>query len=450
MQDDIQQPGTLEEQGASAPKATKKKSLLSPMIAMFGVGGTILIAFVVGLAIAFSFIKFRDPAPVTYAGGYNGGSLGCYLEDDAFEDTTPMLYGNNPDDDGYSKAAEEAVKRLSLTADKKEYIKKIISTSYDNNINPAILISFWGAEQSFNISNADKAFSCYIDGDKHLGFQQSMQCAIEFTIKPVLGRPYVTNAVLDQAKYNSQVSLYGGITTPDKIVHRAGTWDRLLYHYVAAAKKDNYDNFGYTTDEKDARIQILKKLVPDQVVCRRAEGLLDVDGLHQCDPSWSSMCDAGCNYTSLAMIDRFFGGNKTPIDIKNTGLKVTVEEGQGGSNSYFANNNTFFLAPDGHKITMPGESFPSEWVSRQLSQEHPILMRFKTYTENGITGNSNGHYVVIVGISTDGNKIHIQDPYGRGQPLKNGNPPITHLTDPAAYGTTSDHYKFEFWATQKK
>lgn len=68
MKDDIQPaPQPNEENGGTKAPATKKSSKLSPYIAMFGVGGMVIVAFVIGLAIAFSFIKFREPAPNTTA-----------------------------------------------------------------------------------------------------------------------------------------------------------------------------------------------------------------------------------------------------------------------------------------------------------------------------------------------------------------------------------------------
>lgn len=441
--DDIQPPQPAEEQEQNAPTPTKKMaSKLSPFIALFGTGGIAIFALVIGLAIAFSFIKFREPAPVTYAGGYDGGSLGCSLTDPAFEDTTTMLYGNVADDAGYGLAADEAVKRTGTESNRKDYFQKIIKTGHEVGINPAVLIAFWGAEQSvpdgrFSIVNADKAFSCYIDGDKHLGFQQSMQCALEFTMKPVLGRPYITNTMVDQAKYKSQVSLYSNITTPDKIVHHAGIWDRLLYHYVAAAKKTNYDNFGYTTDESDTRIKILKQLVPDQVVCNNASGGLAIQYYSQGygfpAPIWASkttasngnfifgshhsLKDAGCGITSIAMVASYFKGTEiTPSKAADDIVGKCGEACGSDFGKYTAGSNSVVSQLYGITISRnspvkytSGESFPSKWITDQTNNNKPVIIRVLPGSTLAGHTYAKGHYLVVRGINQS-NELMINEP----------------------------------------
>lgn len=172
-------------------------------------------------------------------------------------------------------------------------------------------------------------------------------------------------------------------------------------------------------------------------------GVVAVPGLHQCAFGNANICDSGCSQTSLAMLARYFGNkNATPMDVKATGQSVS---------SYVKNNNYFKEAE--HFKTLPGEPFPAEKVSEHLSKNQPILFRFKTYKENGKTGHNRGHYVVIVGISSDKKNIYVEDPFGwipTFQPKENGNPPLSHSTNPDNYGLTSDGLKFEFWAVQSK
>lgn len=414
MNDDIQPPQPEEQNGGvTSPAVKKMASKLSPYIAMFGVVGMVIVAFVIGFAIAWSFIKWREPAPTTYAGGYSGGSLGCYLDDPAFDDTTTVT------------DADWVINKIGGTnadtlkeSDNKIALEKLIQTSKDSGVNPAILISFWGGEQSFK--SPEKAFGCYIDGKKSLGFEASLRCAIDMTILPAI----------HSTKNSSSVD-YG-------LPKNANRWDRLLYHYVGP-KQEIYDKFGYTTAEDDARIKILKRLVPDQVVCRSPQGILPIVYYNQASSPWGSMNltsagqrifssnsknigTSGCGLTSTAMVVSYF--TKKPVLPSQIAEDVVRAQGEGAGANFSGYLPTIkklygvdirkgagdivYYNPSSDK------EFPIGWVRDQINNDHPIMLRVVPGDTVAINWPSSisgpgehfgGHYMVIRGVDSDNNLI---------------------------------------------
>ena len=451
MENDIQPPQIEETpteqteqppaQGGDFSSFMKKKipSKLFPYMTVAGLIGIIIGAFVIGFAIAWSFIKWREPITPTYAGGYSGGSLGCYLDDNVFTDRTTALYGNDPTTDaGLTAAAEAVISKVgdinstTLSQPKnKSDLKYVIQKSYEANINPAILISFWAGESGFKDSG--KALGCALgDTGTTADFESQARCAIT----------PVKQAINNESPYDA-----AGKPPGDK---NANTWDRLLSNYAMDPMQQRYTDFKYTTTESDARITILKQLVPDQVVCRSTgaiDGILAVPGLSQKAPEWhdASIFSGGCFLTSIAMVDNYFHGKKTPVDIKRSriesGKELASKEG------YLYNNDTFTVA-ENFSIN-PSELFPAKRIRDDLAKNQPVIMRFKQYG-----GDYNeGHYVVIVGISKDkdGQMLKLQEPdQGGSDRWKNGNPPISRPSTPALYGNISSDLKFEFWALKEK
>lgn len=266
MNDDIQQPQPEEQERGSPPSAGKKTSKLAPFVALVAVGGIVLTAFVIGLAIAFSFIKWREPAPVTYVGGYSGGSLGCTVPDDFFKDTTTALYGNDDTTDGISKAADEIINKagsMTVLANEKVRLVSIITRAREKALNPLILVAIWNGEQGYK--SPDKAFGCgnFSDGEKDNGFDttdQTKQPQLTCALKRMTCAVYGTDC--DMGGENGDRTWKLDYSTP-----RGGDlFTRFFYHYTGAML-NTYTLKHFVADEKNPRINILQKLVPDQVTC---------------------------------------------------------------------------------------------------------------------------------------------------------------------------------------
>jgi len=176
-----------------------------------------------GLALWALANSFGDPS-----GSRCGVSGECYLKDSAFTNTTTI------------SDADLVLDQIKPHEPSKERIQQIINESRNAGINPAILISFWAGEQTFK--NEEKAFGCgeYREGGSDRGFEKQLACAI----------PTIKDAMNNTGEY----------TDPEG----ENTWTRLIYNYVAAARKQLYDEEGYVTGSSESRIAILKKLEPSE------------------------------------------------------------------------------------------------------------------------------------------------------------------------------------------
>lgn len=155
----------------------------------------------------------------------------CWLKDEEFNNiSTPLT------------ASEVQTKLGSNYHPDPTKIQQIIDDSKKAGINPAILISFWGAEQTFG--NPDEAFGCGVYGGKNRapGFSNQIKCALS-TIKDAINNT-------------------GYYTKPED----ENIWTRLLYNYVGA-RKEFYDKNGFVSGPNENRIKFLKLLVPNQVEC---------------------------------------------------------------------------------------------------------------------------------------------------------------------------------------
>ena len=192
------------------------------------IGGAMLIG------IAVFLIFSGGNMGLELSGNFTEG--GCYLSDFAFRDVSSATN------------ADEIITKLSPKyKPSKEKIQLIIDESIKQNINPAILISFWGGEQTFG--NPDKAFGYGKFNGKDKGFDNQLAGAL---------------GVINDAIENR-----GYYTRPEG----ENIWTRLLYNYVSAERKKSYDEFGYVSSSSENRIVILKLLAPAQVVCIEATKL---------------------------------------------------------------------------------------------------------------------------------------------------------------------------------
>lgn len=413
MNNDITAPQPEEEQGGdTSAKPTKKKSLLSPMIAFLGVGGTILVAFVVGFAIAWSFIKWREPAPITYAGGYNGGSLGCTLKNDAFNDTETIKYGKAT----IEESADEVIKRINdkdLNS-QKDKVVQILKAGINSGVNPAVLIAIWGGEQGFNGSDAalKKAFGCGVyDSDKDKEIENmfprftsdsSGTGQLECSIK------YINKAMDSAPPYNKPTG--------------QNIFTRLFYNYTGTMKA-TYAAKKYVADESNSRIKILQKLVPDQVVCTSASfssstGFAFPDwGFKQEDSRWinyaynkPSSCfeektigSSGCGPTSLAMVLKKYGINTTPPKVADDIKAINGRVCDG--TSYGA------IISVAKKYGLEAQSSSWSDAKKALKNGGVVItsMQSSSYADDP-SRKSGGHIVVLAGID-DQDNILVNDPY---------------------------------------
>lgn len=200
-------------------------------IAVAILGVLILFGFGIGAAI-FGIVPWGENSP-KFGSGVSG--TGCSLKNEAFSDITTITSAD--------QVINTLKERYPSIGGVKDKIQDIISASSNAGINPAVLISFWYGEQTFRSDY--KAFGCghYSVGGDDSGWEKQKSCAISL----------IKKAMDSEGVYS----------TPSG----ENTWTRLLYHYVAAARKDSFDQRGYVSDSKEARIQLLSDLVPDQVQC---------------------------------------------------------------------------------------------------------------------------------------------------------------------------------------
>lgn len=220
----------------AAPR--KKGSSIGILIGAFLLVIFLLFGFAIG-ASAFSLINWGEYAPGFESAGSSGTS--CYLNDRAFEDTSTI--------NTTQVILEKLAGDYPVLNDRKAELNKIVTLSKQSAVNPAILISFWGAEQSFN--NPDKAFGCGVTdrGDMdYTGIDKQIDCSL---------------GIIRDA-----IDVKGYYTTPEG----ANRWTRLLYHYVTGNSSQpegntNFSKKGYVSSSDSPRIKLLSMLVPDQVTC---------------------------------------------------------------------------------------------------------------------------------------------------------------------------------------
>jgi hypothetical protein len=216
-------------------------------------------AIAIPLALSTQIINREPNTPLE-----RQASNGCYLKDEAFAATNAVVSGAD---------AESRLKaKYSKVSGQSAELDKIITASVASGVNPAILMAFWAGEQGYNKESNYKAFGCgaFHPGDKDSGFEKQIECSIK-TIK--------------KATANGNIG-EGVYTTPKN----TNTWTRLLYHYVAAQVKADYDRAGYVTNSENPRIVALSLLVPDQVMCNSTSNVGQVDGKYDkfADPSWKN------------------------------------------------------------------------------------------------------------------------------------------------------------------
>jgi len=245
----------------------KKDSNIS-ITKIFIVAGILVLAMIV-FALGMAPMGFRGQGEPTPYGddGIKAGAGGCYLEDTAFTDIGTIHDVQTVFDRiGDKKINNKKISDLLNNSQNKDNLKEIINASINGittksgklvggGINPAILISFYYGEQTFDQSDDYKAFGCgkYSKGASNAGFDNQLICAL----------PLIKKAIEKKPVYD----------TPEG----ENIWTRLLYHYVGGDSthivgKYAYDKYGYVSDNNELRIQLLNALVPDQVTCDAAAG----------------------------------------------------------------------------------------------------------------------------------------------------------------------------------
>ena len=207
--DDILPPQPIEEQKQNAPVPTKKMaSKLSPFIALFSTGGIAILFFVIGLAIAFSFIKWREPAPVTYAGGYSGQ-----------EDVIGSLdFPSGMDEAATATCIEEYIRSKESNS---PFIKEVTNAgekfiasgkASDANVNPALMLAIANAESSFGTAGLA---SSHANLHNYFGYTATAGDSNAEDINGKRMKKFATwdEAITEQGQYMRRMYLSEGITT---------------------------------------------------------------------------------------------------------------------------------------------------------------------------------------------------------------------------------------------
>lgn len=349
-----------------------------------------------GVALAFWVRSIGDP------NGNDPGKTGaCFLKDEAFQITDAATVGNT----------DWILGKLKTYNIRKEKADDVVKKSVAKGINPALMMAIWSGEASFDPKNDDAAFGCGVYGGKNRfpGWEKQVDCALGPIQKTISSEdPY--NNPKDQNRFT-----------------------RLFYNYTGSMET-SYKTLGFVADGSNARIVILKLLIPDQVTCVTASGgnlsPVDISNLAswyynqgpdtargggywgnkngQCGgwPSGIIYNNSGCGITSMAMIARYYGKN---IDPYQSGAEAC------------ATNRTLLLGPDQVRslalkfgltahVTANDGGLSVDQIRSALSHG-PLLAQ-----GNPAFGSSGGHYVVIAGI--EGDNFIINDPsasVGRGQ-----------------------------------
>ena len=210
----------------------------------------IMAAIIIGVALYAVFADEDGEPSAAMAGRTSGG--GCFLKDDAFTDTDTVGTAENVveklEGQNQSRAKDQIDKVREIISEAKSYSYNDNSGNPQVGVNPAILVSFWAGEQSFDPAADSKAFGCGDFNGSDKGFDKQIACAL----------PRIRDTILVKGEYTDPTG--------------ANRWNRLLYSYVAAARKASYDKYGYVSDANEPRIVILKQIVPDQVECITSTG----------------------------------------------------------------------------------------------------------------------------------------------------------------------------------
>jgi len=398
MNDDIQQP---EGQGINTSQIGKKTSKFAPSIALTVVGGIVIAAFVIGLAIAFSFIKWREPAPNTTA-------LAKGLHCDSW-DNAPV---------GYQSAIEKASNAFSVVGGKVPVQSALLGAvflSEHGNSWPqkAITDTDWAQGGNgvgpFQIENFDNKWKTVSE----LGLTKK-------TYPKPSGATDDSTKYADPQNFDDAALAAGGVLY--EIAHAANipanTTNENEVKCLAAGYNGGsnmcktWKNGGYnpsdpphTTNKYEERAWTSFQNLNIGCQSYTAEGYLKILFLSQRDPEWGStgglffptsgsIAGGGCAATSAAMVINY---------LKNANIKpYEVAE-----KFYNTRPSGYNWAPfNASVITNYGiKSYgviSQDQVATELAKNHPIIMHLK-----GNSGHKT-HYVVIKGIR--GNKYITADP----------------------------------------
>lgn len=395
------------------------------------------------IGFAFGIMQFNPGEPTPGGSESAAGLGGCVLSNTAFED--PGTF--HTEEDIFSKLPADKVALLNSSV-QKDRVKMIIAQfddprvkKYDDTVkvNPALLMAIWYGEQKWDEDNPQKAFGYgYMDGrtlDEYKSFEAQVAGAVK---------------VINDAMKNR-----GNYTLP------AGEsiFTRLFFNYTTAMK-NTYKSNGYVADKSNPRIQILNYLVPESVTCTTSTDGLKVPYLEQCGAPWGTqnpkgtsgsqlghvctkksggqfgpnICCSGCNLTAMSMVAKYFGVNKNPFE-----LGKAIPNPKEFSADTWASAIGLKYIP----FSFPNyNTFPIEEIKTQLGKNQPVIWHMTSYNTGTSTIHKNGHYNVIIGVTSQGDLV-VNDPAnlaGKGFVYKN---------DMAKYGSFSGGYKFEFFAFSK-
>jgi len=289
----------------------------------------------------------------------NVGNGGCVLVDSAFRDTQTL---SDPD------IAWNIIKKMHLkNIPKKERIDQIFSEAQKAHINPAILLAFWNAEQTFG--NEYKAFSYGKFNGKDKGFENQLAGALG-----------VINDAIENRGYYTQ---------PEG----ENIWTRLLYNYVSAERKNSYNEFGYVSGGMENRIVFLRKLLPDGMIeCAKTDVENLVSGQVANIPCKKQDVGSDCAYAATAMIISWATHGQENYTSSELHKKYS-------STLIALNRETGYHWVQGNNYLNEIQT-----VINSLEQGKPVLFYSRLYRKEGeklIISGQKRHVMVMVGYDTN-------------------------------------------------
>jgi len=403
MQDDIRE-AQPEEQGGNM-SAGKRTSKVSPYIAMLGVGVIIIAAFVIGFAIAYSFIVHREPAPDKSA-----LAAGMYCSS----------WSNAPAN--YQTAIEAAANAFTKVGDKIP-------------IQSALLGAIFLSEHGDSWPQKDITDTDWAQGGAGVGpfqlenFENKWKTVSELGLSSKI-YPKPSGAADDSTKYADPQNFDDAALAAGGVIyetaHAGGiniplnTTDQNEVKCLAAGYNGGsgmcktWKDSGYsasspppTTNQYEERAWTSFQDLNIGCQSLTAAGLLNIPFLSQTDATWNSAADkttyakyfpegakrgnpfaqSGCAATSAAMVASFLTGNNiTPP------MEAEKFYAGRGTADYAAFSPTLL----GNGIT--GKAINAASVGAELKAKHPVIMHIVGHAGGAYGGaHSGGHYVVITG-----------------------------------------------------
>ena len=380
----------------------KMVSKISPYIGSIGVGGVVMIGFLVGLAIAFSFVRLRDPAPTTYAGGYNGqeditGSLGFPAGIDEVATAACI--------EDYIRSKEP--RSPFLTEVTGGVGKRFIDSGKaagTNGVNPALMLAIAVSESSLATAGIAVSHPTLHNYYGYTATAGEVADGKGEEFDGVKWRKFGSweEAITEQGQYMRRMYLSQGATTLIAI--------RNIYAPPRATNDPSNLNRYWATNTTKTIKEISAKC-PALAIETGTLGYNSLGSefyLSQGDPAWNypaftdgaryfpvnkSFASAGCGATSAAMVVRYLTNDKSVTPITTAEKFLSCDGGWAAFSE-----SCFIKGINGKEITGSRAEILSQ-IRNQIEKKHPVILHIKDGYKNPKKRDSlehtRGHYVVI-------------------------------------------------------